>query len=802
MLAVLAIAYLSLAVWAIRLVVLHPWDGITLRLLTGTVQSVHRLGPAFGLIERGDTITAVDGVPTSLAAPLYAGRRSGDKVQYTVARGGTELSVSVRLARAPSGVLVQGLVPIISAGGVWLLGCTVLVWGVRTRVRTYFFLFCLVFAMALSSGAISAIGPLWASSLFNLCLWWLLPLSIHLHLYFPDTRRATGKQVWLPMLYGVALVASIPYLIWPMDTLRDLEWYPAFNTSSRLALAGGLVGALVLVIWGHFEEPSAAYRRGARLLMLSSGVAFVPLVMLGLLSEVVLGYTLVPYWALIPLLLAIPAGYGYAILRHRLMRLDRFVNRTIAHVIAFVVTASWVVVLSSWIRSRRNFARPASALIDLGVVLVVGALFSPTLGLVQRLVDWVFYGGWYHPQDVVEQVVAELEHVAEPAALSRSVCDTLCTAMKLRCTALVLTDLTHLSGLAVHSDGGSVCDVLDAVRSPTVKLPVAGRLCGYFGEARRIVASRRLRQQLGELPDGIERQLLDCDQIRLWVPLWEGDTLLGLLGIGDKLGGDYFGYADQQALGLVANHVAKTIRNLELAAQLASRISEVNALHQRLVYLREEERKDLARELHDQVIQGLVSLQFQIAHVEGESRLPLYESIGQLVAELRAVCRGLRPPVLDSLGLVPAVRSHVRERARSTGMQIKLEIDGDEERELPEPIALTVFRALQEALANVHKHATANQVGVRLAFGPDALALVVRDDGRGFEVPASLGSLVQRDRFGLVGLRERLDLVRGTMQVRSVPGQGTELSIRVPLAEPTVQDEQESVRDDRALGDG
>jgi signal transduction histidine kinase len=231
-------------------------------------------------------------------------------------------------------------------------------------------------------------------------------------------------------------------------------------------------------------------------------------------------------------------------------------------------------------------------------------------------------------------------------------------------------------------------------------------------------------------------------------------------------------------------------------------MAEVNALHQRMVLLREEERKQLARELHDEVIQGLVSLQYQIAHSDGESRLPLYESIGELVRELRAVCRGLRPPVLDSLGLVPAIRSHVRERASSTGVPIELEIEGDAARELPEDVALTLFRGLQEALANVQRHAVASQVGVHLSIRPDALTLVVRDDGRGFEVPPSWGTFVEGDRFGLVGLRERLELVQGTIEVRSDPGEGTELTLRVPLAEPTDDPQKERLSYARILGDG
>jgi len=544
------------------------------------------------------------------------------------------------------------------------------------------------------------------------------------------------------------------------------------------------------------------YRRGVRLIALSSGMALAPFVTLGLLPEVVLGYPLVPYWSLFALLLSIPAGYGYAILRYRLLRLDRFANRTIAHVTAFLLIASLVIVLSGWVRSRWAPDVHASVLVDLVIVLAVGWLFTPIRRQVQRLMDWIFYGGWYDHQDVIEQVVRGLDHVGDPSVVLCRVCERLCIAMKLKCTCLVLTDCVQLDGLSAHSDGHDVCGILDPARTPSHRLPAAGMLCCRSGCSRSVWDANELRRALdGELLSEIERRLVDCEQACLWVPLCEGDMLLGLMGIGPKLGADSFDEADRQALGIIANHLAKTIRNLELTAQLASRMSEVDALHQRLVCLREEERKQLARELHDRVIQGLVSLQFQIAHSDGESHVPLYESISQLIGELRALCRGLRPPMLDSLGLAPAVRSYVREMAESTSVRIDLDIAGDEQCGLPENVALALFRALQEALMNVQKHAMARRVAIELAIRPDEIRLAVCDDGQGFVVPSSLGKFVARNSFGLIGLRERLDLVDGTMRVLSVPGGGTELQIRVPLVGSKRWEQESRLVDDGVFRD-
>jgi signal transduction histidine kinase len=802
LLAIVAMVYLPFAVWTARLVLLHPWDGIEWTLATGVVQSIYRGGPADGLLEPGDQIVAVDGVVPRLALPLYAERQVGQEVQFTVRRDGFQSPVALQLATPPVDVRILALLPLLTALGVWFLGGVVLVLSVQPRLRTLFFLFCLDAAVSLSAGAVSSIGPRWTSSLFNLGLWVFLPLAIHLHLYFPDRLRFPGQRLLVAGLYGLAGLAAIVYLAWTPAVLREFAWYPQFHTGARLALAGGFLGAVALMTWGYFRDPSPSYRRGARLVLLSAGVAFIPFVFLGILAEVLLGRTLLPYSTLFPLFLAIPVGYGGAILRHRLLRLERVVNRTTAHVIASLLTMTWVVLLSSVVRARWEPDLLASALLDLGIVIAVAWLFGPTLGQVQTLVDWAFYGGWYHHQDVVQQVGDELDRVVDPAAFEPALCSKLCATMRLRCACLVLTEWTLLDLPTPEPSDATVCQLFALPARSAPKLPVAGKLSRYFDRVRGSVQADRLRDELGDQVAGLEHQIVACDHVRLWVPFWERDILLGLVGIGARYGADGFGAADRQTLGIIANHVATSIRNLELNAQLSSRISEVNALNRRLVLLREEERRELARDLHDDVIQGLVSLQFQIAHSEQASPLPLYESIGGLVDRLRALCRGLRPPVLDSLGLVPALRSHVRELARGSPIEIDLQIEGDQERELPEQVSLTLFRALQEALVNIQKHARASRVEVRLVIRQDALHLTVQDDGRGFAVPPSLGTFLTRDSFGLVGLRERLELVGGTLRVRSQPGQGTELRIRVPLAAEWDGAANERWIDDRVSGDG
>ncbi|MGZ5848328.1 MAG: sensor histidine kinase, partial [Ramlibacter sp.] len=143
----------------------------------------------------------------------------------------------------------------------------------------------------------------------------------------------------------------------------------------------------------------------------------------------------------------------------------------------------------------------------------------------------------------------------------------------------------------------------------------------------------------------------------------------------------------------------------------------------------------------------------------------------------RRIAADLRPLVLDDLGLVPAIEWLVQNFTSRSGVACTL--DADEEMELGEPFATTVFRMVQESLANVAKHARATQVSVALLRTADAVRLEVRDDGIGFDTSAPRKSA----SLGLAGLRERAQLARGSVEILSSPGQGTRVRAVIPIVQ-------------------
>jgi two-component system sensor histidine kinase UhpB len=196
----------------------------------------------------------------------------------------------------------------------------------------------------------------------------------------------------------------------------------------------------------------------------------------------------------------------------------------------------------------------------------------------------------------------------------------------------------------------------------------------------------------------------------------------------------------------------------------------------------EEERRRLARDLHDEVNQALTAILLrlealsQAAPPELSSELSeLKRLVNQAMSELLQLARQLRPTALDDHGLLPAMASQVRRFEAQTGIKAELNASGTDT-QLPPDEEIAVYRIAQEALANVARHADAREVSVGFRAGDDGVELTVRDDGRGFSTlePRDGGGL------GLGGMAERARLVGGELTIESRPGGGTKLCLRVP----------------------
>jgi signal transduction histidine kinase len=259
----------------------------------------------------------------------------------------------------------------------------------------------------------------------------------------------------------------------------------------------------------------------------------------------------------------------------------------------------------------------------------------------------------------------------------------------------------------------------------------------------------------------------------LWVPLVARGRPIGVIEVHDKNGPDArFGEDDLRLVEQFATRAA-------VAVDLSERVAR-DAL-ERVVSAQELERKRLARELHDETGQALTSILLGLKRLEdtlgdearGEVTV-LRELVVATLQDVRRLAVELRPAALDDFGLVPALERLTESFAGQTGMTVDFESALPEGRLAPD-VETAFYRIVQEALTNVVKHASAGRVSVLLTRRDGGVAAVIEDDGRGFD-PAR----TQESSFGLVGMRERIEMLGGKLEIESREGAGTTLVAEVP----------------------
>lgn len=252
-------------------------------------------------------------------------------------------------------------------------------------------------------------------------------------------------------------------------------------------------------------------------------------------------------------------------------------------------------------------------------------------------------------------------------------------------------------------------------------------------------------------------------------------------------GGDLSAAAEHLAAALnrVSARVAEGLRDLGTRLEAAQ---EGRALGLAVIRGQEEERRRVAREIHDGPAQLLANVVLRIDVCQRlvdqapdrlrEELIQLKDLVRLSLQDVRKVIFDLRPMALDDLGLIPALRTFFKEYQSRTAIATDLAAFGADRR-MDRTLEVAIFRLVQEALTNVEKHAQAAQVWVTVDAPPGKdLKVVIKDDGVGFEVQARRGS--DTGHFGLVGMRERVELLGGKFEIQSAPGGGTRVQFTVP----------------------
>lgn len=226
------------------------------------------------------------------------------------------------------------------------------------------------------------------------------------------------------------------------------------------------------------------------------------------------------------------------------------------------------------------------------------------------------------------------------------------------------------------------------------------------------------------------------------------------------------------------------VENVTEQKRIEAEMAELNG---RLQSSMELERLRLAQELHDSPMQSLYSAIYRIEELRNSATPELKEALGdvkqhiqEVLQDLRATAKELRPPTIFNFGLENAIRSHAGDVVeKHPNLNIHLSLAHDRQM-LPEKVRLALFRIFQQSLANVTRHAKATEVHVRFSFDVEEAYLEIKDNGKGFEVPANWIEFVRRGHYGLAGAAERASALGGVLKVQSQPGHSTTIQVIIP----------------------
>ena len=557
-----------------------------------------------------------------------------------------------------------------------------------------------------------------------------LPLLITFFYIFPDARFVP-RWTMAPALLVVATQALA--IFFPRFNLFTAP--PAIGIPFTLGLFGTMLFAQV---YRYRRVSGLIQRQQTKWVVFGFAVALLVLLVAILLPMLSPSYnepgtlsSFVNTTALYAAFLLMPLSIGGAILRHRLWDIDLIINRTLLYGgLSAVVVGLYVLIVGGLGALLRVEGNVLLSLLATGLIAVA---VTPLHRWLQRGVNRLMYGERDEPYTVISRLGQQLERTLAPDALLPAIVRTVKDALRLPHAAIELRE-----------DGGGYVQVAadGAAMGNELILPLA-----YQGES------------------------------------------VGRLRLSPRAGTDGFSPADRRLLDDLARHAGVAVhavslheRAVRLREEALGLAADLQRSRERMVTAREEERRRLRRDLHDGLGPQMASLTLTIDTARRlletdptTADMLLADVTGHAqgaITDIRRLIYDLRPPALDDLGLVPALRE-LSARYGQAGLRI--EIDAAESLPpLPAAVEVAAYRIAQEALTNTMRHADARTCTLRLTVGEGELCVAVSDDGRGLSEDHRAG-------VGLRSMRERAEELGGVCTVEARPGGGTQVLARLPL---------------------
>jgi signal transduction histidine kinase len=463
----------------------------------------------------------------------------------------------------------------------------------------------------------------------------------------------------------------------------------------------------------------------------------------------------------------LPISYGYAVLRFRKMAQDRWVARLIVYAFTtvIVVIVFFLLMALPWFQDL-----PSESTIWVAA-LVGGVVAGPLMRGIESWLGWLLFGRWTQPLQAAGNAMRTIDLRVERRDLSGQVRDIISRQLQIHNSAVLLLDRQNA---LYDPEGSGLAQLVEGMR-----LTPGSVLRRALDDNVWVREMDDIRTALLASQD--QRAILDIPWVRAILPLRFDNKLTGLILIGYRSGVTFYDIDELIVLQLVAMSAAAAFHRRKLFLDLEQERDQASMLSQQVLGVRSEERKRVARELHDDIIQPLIVQSYGLAGLDAPTAPALRSDTLDLVDKVRAICAELREPTLDTLGLGSAVRAAVAAFQMRTHCKAELIVDQHPNAAVPDPVASAALGVLQEALSNANKHAQAQTIQVRVAIQPDVVRLNVRDDGLGFDVAEARRRAAQTNHFGLLGADERVAAVGGALNIQSLPGQGTNIEVYLPL---------------------
>ena len=428
----------------------------------------------------------------------------------------------------------------------------------------------------------------------------------------------------------------------------------------------------------------------------------------------------------------------------------------------------------------------ASLALVVATTLIIALLFSPLRDTFQRWVDKVFYHDTYDYRQMLLEFSNKVSNVLDLNELQKTLLEPIIESMRVKRAALLFPEVgTGDFSVRFLDESGS--------EGPFSKLrflndnPVITWLSNKEDVLRRNLID--IMPQFKGMWE-VEKTTLDALGVELLCPITSHGKLIGVLALGEKQSGASYSDEEADLLKTMSNEAAVAIENARMLDNLKTQQLQVEQLLGQVVLAQEEERNRISIELHDSVAQWLVAVSYGIQsfrhalpgkEVE-KARSELSEMEGTVtksLKELRRVVVGLRPPALDELGLTNAIRQSLDDLA-ADGIEGNYHQAGNPCR-LPSSLEIAVYRVVQESLMNIRKHAKATKVALNLEFNTDEMNLEIHDDGQGFSLTQTLDSAISVGHLGLLGMKQRAEMLGGNMDIKTGDGNGTTVSFNFPV---------------------